>query len=332
MRSTLNRKTNQAIAAEACVSVLALLMLVFSSQTARAAEVSAATPEGILLHFESWVALAIVIFSFGVAWLLNHRAPKLRASGTLLAALGCFGVVFWFTAILDTGVLDNPKPFQTPMDALKPGILWTQAIVALLAGFTLLGVAYRQRKSTEVLKLTSANESARYGRVSRTLHWVTAILFILMVPMGVFASMIPEGVWYRTSYSVVHKTIGLIVLGLFVARLLWNRISKRPELESSLKPVEKKLAHGAHLTLYILMLAVPVTGYFMTSLHGYPSYFFSIEIQPFLAESEAYKYWGLFHKYILQYLVYLILGAHVLGALKHHYIDKHPAGFKRMVS
>ena len=122
------------------------------------------------------------------------------------------------------------------------------------------------------------------------------------------------------------------MLGLFAARLLWNRKSKRPGLDPSLKPLEKKLAHVAHVALYVLLFAVPVTGYFMTSLHGYPSFFFFIEIPPFFAESEAYVVWGLFHKYVLQYLIYLILGAHVLGALKHHYIDKHRSAFKRMVS
>lgn len=332
MQQTMNKKTNYRKSVEPRAIFLAPLGLIFSSQTAWAAVVSAPTPEGMLPHFESWIALAIVVFAFGVAWLLNHQASKIRATGTLLAAFGCFGVVWWFVGILGSDVFETPKPFQAPMDALKPGFLWIQAIVALLGGLTLLGVANRQRMGTEALELTNENESSRYGRTSRKLHWATAILFILMIPMGVFASMIPENVWYRTEYSAVHKTIGFIVLGLFMARLLWNRKSKRPALDPSLKPIEKKLAHWAHVALYVLMFAVPVTGYVMTSLHGYSSFFFFIELQPFLAESEAYVVWGLFHKYILQYLIYLILGAHVLGALKHHYIDKHQSAFKRMVS
>ncbi|MFT4730814.1 MAG: cytochrome b561 [Granulosicoccus sp.] len=329
---TMNKKSNNRKSTKSRVLLLALLGMTLASQTAWAAEFSAPTPEGMLPHFESWIALTIVVFAFGTAWLLNHQTPKLRATGTLLAALGCFSVVCWFVGVHGSGVLETPKPFQAPMDALKPGILWLQAIVALLGGLTLVGVANRQRRSTEILELPNANESNRYGRTSRILHWATAILFILMVPMGVFASMIPENVWYRTEYNSVHKTIGFIVLGLLVARLLWNRKSSRPALDPSLKPREKKLAHWAHVALYLLMFAVPVTGYVMTSLHGYPSFFFFIELQPFLTESKAYVVWGLFHKYILQYLIYLILGAHVLGALKHHYIDKHQSAFKRMVS
>jgi cytochrome b561 len=152
-----------------------------------------------------------------------------------------------------------------------------------------------------------------------------------MIPTGIFSSMIPEGVWYRTEYNVVHKTLGLIIFTLLIARLIWNRMSTRPALDSSLKPVERKLAHGAHIALYLLMFMVPLTGYVMTSFHGYPSFFFIWQLPSLLEESKAYIYWGLFHKYLLQYLVYIILGAHILGALKHQFIDKHKNAFKRMV-
>jgi cytochrome b561 len=310
----------------------ALTALTLASPGALAAVQSAATPEGMLPHFESWIALGIVVFAFLTAWLSSHQAPKLRALGTLLASLGCFSLVAWFVSALGSGVLENPKPHQTPMDAAKPLLLWLQASIALIGGIVLLVAANKQRLSTIILDLDKENEPSRYGWVSRLLHWSTAILFITLIPMGIFASMIPEDVWYRTEYNIVHKTIGFIVLGLLVARILWNRASKRPALDSTLTRAERKLAYGAHLALYFLMFAVPLTGYVMTSLHGYPSFFFALELPPFLSESDAYIVWGLFHKYVLQYLIYLILGAHILGALKHHYLDKHEGALRRMVS
>jgi cytochrome b561 len=311
---------------------LSLLLLTLPAATVMAAVQSAPTPEGMLPFFESWIALTIVGTAAGTAWLLNHTAGNARALGTMFIALLCFGVVAWFVSILGSGIVDFPKPHQTPMDAAKPMLLWIQAGTALVAGLFLLVVANRQRINTQSLDLTRLNESSQYGSVSRFLHWMTAILFILMVPMGIFASMIPEDVWYRTEYNIVHKTIGFIVLGLFAFRLIWNFKSKRPSLESSLKPIERKLAHGAHIGLYLLLFLIPLTGYMMTSLHGYPSYFFFIEIPSVLPESDAYIIWGLFHKYILQYLIYIVLGAHVMGVLKHHFIDKHHNAIKRMVS
>lgn len=324
MRNPMNRPS----AFKRCIA--ASLSLALLPMAAHASPISPSTPAGWLPHFESLIALMIVLTAVLIASLLNHKRPKMRASGTLLAALSCFGIVIWFIGALGTGVIDAPK-MQAPMDAAKPALLWIQTLTALLGGIALLIVANGQRKQTQELDLTAANEANRYGRVSRILHWTTAILFIFMIPTGIFASMIPENVWFRTEYNVVHKTIGFTLFGLVIARLIWNRISKRPELDASLKPRDRKLAHSAHILLYVIMIALPITGYVMTSLHGYNSYFFMLKLSPFLAESDTYIIWGLFHKYLLQYLVYLILGAHVLGALKHHFIDKHKTAIKRMV-
>ena len=281
----------------------------------------------------AWVSMGIVFLSVLTSWALNYSASRVRVFGTILAAVGCFLIAAWFFLfIINTGILENPKPNQTPLDSAKPSLLWIQSITALLTGLFLLYIASRQSKNTSVLALTAKNESNRYGKVSRMLHWTIAILFISLIPMGIFASMIPEDTEYRNAYYVVHKTIGVTVFLLVIVRLIWNRLSRRPSLDNSLTSREEKLAHRAHNTLYFMMLAIPITGFMMTSYHGYETYFFFWEMQPLWEQSEIYQVWGGFHKYLLPYLLYIVLGAHILGALKHQFIDKHANAFKRMVS
>ena len=281
----------------------------------------------------AWVSMGIVFLSVLTSWALNYSASRVRVFGTILAALGCLLLAAWFFFfIINSGILENPKPNQTPLDSAKPSLLWIQSITALLTGLFLLYIASRQSKNTSVLALTAKNESNRYGKVSRMLHWTIAILFISLIPMGIFASMIPEDTEYRNAYYVVHKTIGVTVFLLVIVRLIWNRLSRRPSLDSALTSREEKLAHRAHNTLYFMMLAIPVTGFMMTSYHGYETYFFFWEMQPLWEQSEIYQVWGGFHKYLLPYLLYIVLGAHILGALKHQFIDKHANAFKRMVS
>jgi cytochrome b561 len=281
----------------------------------------------------AWVSMGIVFLSVLTSWALNYSASRVRVFGTILAALGCLLLAAWFFFfIINSGILENPKPNQTPLDSAKPSLLWIQSITALLTGLFLLYVASRQRKNTSVLALTAKNESNRYGKVSRMLHWTIAILFISLIPMGIFASMIPEDTEYRNAYYVVHKTIGVTVFLLVIVRLIWNRLSRRPSLDNALTSREEKLAHRAHNTLYFMMLAIPITGFMMTSYHGYETYFFFWEMQPLWEQSEIYQVWGGFHKYLLPYLLYIVLGAHILGALKHQFIDKHANAFKRMVS
>lgn len=283
---------------------------------------------------ESWVALSILLASGLTAWFLNHNASKVRVFGSILAASGCFAVAAWFLLYVQgTGFLENPKPNQTPLDSAKPVLLWIQAVISLVAGVALLIVAFKQSKATDNLALGAANEADRYGRVSRVLHWTIAMLFLALIPMGIFASIIPEGTAYRLEYYVVHKTMGVIVLALVLFRLFWNRKSPRPALDASLSARERKLAHAAHVSLYAMMILIPVTGFVMTSFHGAPTFFFAWELQPLWGFSKTGTIvWGMMHKYLLPYLLYIVLGAHILGALKHQLIDKHTNAFKRMVS
>lgn len=281
----------------------------------------------------AWISLAIVFISVLTSWALNYSAPKIRVFGTLLASLGCLSVAAWFFFfVISSGLLEHPKPNQTPLDSAKPALLWIQSITALLTGLFLLYVAKRQSESHDELVLTAQNEANRYGRVSRMLHWTIAILFISLIPMGIFASMIPEGTDYRKAYYVVHKTLGVTVFLLVLARIAWNWISQRPSLDDALTVPERKLAHAAHNTLYFMMLAIPFTGFMMTSYHGADTYFFFLELPPLWEPSDIYQLWGGAHKYLLPYLLYIVLGAHVLGALKHQFMDKQDNAFKRMVS
>jgi cytochrome b561 len=276
---------------------------------------------------------ALLVLSVLTSWALNYSSPHVRVFGTVLAGLGCLIVAAWFFLfIINSGVLEDPKPNQTPLDSAKPSLLWIQSVSALLTGVFLLYVANRQRLNSSVLVLTARNEDNRYGKVSRMLHWTIAILFIALIPMGIFTSMIPEDADYRNAYYVVHKSLGVTIFLLVLVRLVWNKLSQRPSLDNALTTREEKLAHRAHNTLYFMMLAIPITGFMMTSYHGKETYFFFWEFQPLWEESDIYKVWGGFHKYLLPYLLYIVLGAHILGALKHQFIDKHQNAFKRMVS
>ncbi|MEM9085069.1 MAG: cytochrome b [Pseudomonadota bacterium] len=297
------------------------------------AEKAGTNDERLPGHADSWIALAIVITSILTALGLNAAKPNVRAIGTLLAASGCFAVSVWFFWALGSGVFGSPRPADLPTDHIKPAVLGLQASLAGVAGLVLMYSATRQASLGKERAITMRNAQASYGKASRYLHWVIALLFLALVPMGIFTSMIPEGAWYRNGYYVVHKTLGLLVLGLVAGRILWNFASPRPKLDPSLKTWERRSAHGAHLMLYFFMLAFPITGLLMSSFAGKLSHFFVWDVPIFVGPNmEAGLPFGLLHKVILPYLLYLVLGAHVIGALKHRYLDKHEDALSRMVS
>lgn len=284
-------------------------------------------------HVDSWIALLITLSSVLIAVALNHSAPNVRTMGTFLAALGCFAVVGWFVFALNSGVISDPKVNATLFDGFKPKMLWIQTITSFLVGVFLLRVALWQSRRTDRLEISVVNSPDRFGKVSRYLHWVTAILFISLFPMGIFATMIPFDEPFRQGYYVVHKTIGFTVLGLLIVRLLWHRKTPTPALDSQLTGWERKSAKVAHILLYFVMIALPVTGFIMSTYVGKLSHFYVWDT-PMLWDKniESAKLFGLLHKTVLPYLCYVVIGGHILGALKHHFVDKHHQSIHRMVS
>lgn len=283
-------------------------------------------------HVDSLISAAIVMIAVLIAWLLNHTLPRYRVFGVALSAVSAVGVAVAIFYLNFSGALDSVHSHKLFTDDLKPSIMRVLGIIFFILGAFLLGLAHRQSKRQDALKLDRVNTVDRYGGGTRMLHWVTAILIIFLMPMGIYTTMIPEEAWYRQGYYVAHKTLGFVVLFLVLARIIWHRKSPVPALNKTLKTWGKKLAHSAHLLLYLIMFAFPVTGYVMSTLAGKLSHLFIWDFPLiFPPDAELVVYWGALHKLILPVLLTIILVAHVFGAVKHRFIDKHKDAFTRMV-
>lgn len=276
------------------------------------------------------VILAVVLFA--AAW-LNHASPRRRIVGTFLTAAMTLGIGLMIGWLHVIGALDNVRPPFLPTDELKPNHMRLLGIAFTISGLFLLLVTYWQTKRSDVLTLQTENEAGRYGRATRIIHWITAILFVALIPMGIFTSMIPEGAWYRQGYYVVHKSLGLMVLLLVFVRLIWHWRSPTPALDASLKPWERRSAHSAHVLLYILMIGFPITGFVMSTYGGKYSHFFFWDTPLFwVPDADLIVPWAVLHKLALPVLFYVTFAAHIAGSLKHQFVDKHDDAFKRMVT
>jgi cytochrome b561 len=102
-----------------------------------------------------------------------------------------------------------------------------------------------------------------YNPGLRALHWLMAALIFVALPLGVWASQLPRGE-PRSEILFVHKSIGVTVLCLVTLRIVWRTIVGAPAYAEPLGRLTHAAAHAAHMALYALMIAMPVTGY-MTS-------------------------------------------------------------------
>ena len=308
-------------------------LLVISPQEAFALSADGQEKTRLANHIESWIGLGMVAVSFATAFLLNATRPKARTLGVFLAALICLSLAFTIFWLGSLGALDNVRPPFSLMDKLKPDLMRIWLVILAVAGFYLLFFAIRQMKrGGNFLKIKNHNENTHYGRVSRWLHWSIAILILGLIPMGIFASMIPESVWYRHSYYVVHKSIGLTVLMLIVVRLWWNHKSPRPAADADLQIWEKVISKTTHFLLYFVMIGFPVSGFMLSTYAGKSSYFYFWDL-PLLweADRDSIKPFAMAHKLVLPVVFYLLFVAHIAGVLKHAFIDKRPKTIQRMV-
>lgn len=284
-------------------------------------------------HIDSLIALGCVLYALSVALLINHRRANFRVLGIALAALGCFSLFAWITILGAGGALSEIRPGFTFADPVKPLLMRLFSLIFLLASLALALTAWGQRQRQDALILPRHNEAARYGQTARLFHWVIAILFIILVPMGVFTSMIPFKASYREAYYVVHKSVGLTVMILAICRLVWLIKNPAPKLDDGLSKWEKFAAHSAHKALYLFLFAFPISGYVMSTYSGKLSYFYIFDL-PLLwgTDFDAGNIPNMVHKIILPYLFYLVILAHISGALKHRFVDKKADALKRMVT
>ena len=167
------------------------------------------------------------------------------------------------------------------------------------------------------------NTPERWGSVSIGLHWtIAALVLLVQVPAGILMVWSGPGTLQNVCYNI-HKTDGIVIFLLAVVRLGWRWSYPVPLLPADMPGWQGKLAHGTHALLYILLFLMPVTGFLYTALAGFPVPFFMLVnlaqwVPVDKPVAEGFKWAHL----SLQFVLYLTVILHVLGALQHHYRRK----------
>ncbi len=165
------------------------------------------------------------------------------------------------------------------------------------------------------------NTNQNFGLISKGFHWGIALLILGLLVMGYYMVGLTASPFMFTLYGL-HKSFGILVFGLVVLRLLWRIASIPPDALLSHKPWEKHLSKLVKLVLYASMIGMPLSGLVMSFSGGYPVRFFGVELPTLIGKDEDLsELMELVHLYV-SYAFLISLFLHVLGALKHHFIDK----------
>lgn len=162
----------------------------------------------------------------------------------------------------------------------------------------------------------------RYSTVSLALHWVIAAAVLAQILL-VTAHEATEGPLSR-EFINLHKSVGLTILVLTLARIGWRLANPAIALPAHMPRWQKVLARATHVLFYAALIVMPLTGWLASSAGGRDIVWFGLFDWPLLPVSggrEAARGFMAIHGLVVKGL-YVLIGLHVLGALKHQFVDR----------
>lgn len=160
-----------------------------------------------------------------------------------------------------------------------------------------------------------------YGLITRLFHWLMALGIFFLFGLGYWMVGLDYYSPYYVSAPDLHRSLGLVLLVVLLVRWGWRLASVHPS-DEELKPFERLAAKAVHIGFYPLMLALFVSGYFISTSDGRPiDMFGQFEVPSLVIEKNLADTAGRIHE-ILAYITVGVAFVHAAAALKHHFADK----------
>jgi cytochrome b561 len=175
------------------------------------------------------------------------------------------------------------------------------------------------------------NSEDNWGLVSQLLHWLIVLLILMLAIVGLTMGELPKTPKYFWVYTM-HKSIGITVLALVVARIAWRLYAGAPKPVPGTPKWQERIASLTHWLLYALLLAMPLSGWLYDSASGLrPFRWFGLwEMPKLAAPNESLR--DLSHD-AHESLFWVLVALVVLhaGAAFHHHIFRNDATLTRML-
>jgi cytochrome b561 len=180
--------------------------------------------------------------------------------------------------------------------------------------------------------MPSSAVQERYSAVAISLHWLIALGIIVNIALGLYFADLPRSDPDKFFLTQTHKSIGLTILVLSLIRVAWRLMNPVPPLPASMSPVTRFAAHATHFLLYVLIIAIPLSGWLLVSSSplGLPTMYFGWFAWPQLPYFSdlprvAKKMWshefGTVHVYLAWSAIVLVT-LHIVAALYHQFIRR----------
>lgn len=162
-----------------------------------------------------------------------------------------------------------------------------------------------------------------YAPLLRKIHWATAILFIVAMLIGLYCGLQEPGTSPRRELLELHKSLGVTLFALAILRVIVRLSTPVPAEPASFGPLVRLAARLNHAALYVILFAMPVTGYMFSSAGGYSlKYFWTFSWPRLFAGNKAIAGAGEIAHGLLAYIVYAVVAVHIAATLWHALVKR----------
>ena len=161
-----------------------------------------------------------------------------------------------------------------------------------------------------------------YSWPAVALHWLMAVLILGLFALGLYMRDLHLSPLKLELYNW-HKWAGVTAFLLLLLRLAWRAGHRPPDLPASMPAWQRSAARAGHGLLYLLMIAVPLSGWLVSSAQGFQTVYFGVlPIPDLLAKDKVLgELLGAVHEW-LNYLTMAVVAGHAAMAVWHHVFER----------
>ena len=165
---------------------------------------------------------------------------------------------------------------------------------------------------------------SRYAASSRWLHWLTVLLLLAIIPLGIWIAFFePADEKFKYRLYNLHESLGVLVFVLVLLRVVNRLLNPPPPLPADMPAWMKFVAHLNHFGLYVLLLWMPITGFLATNAWGFPLSVFNVLPLPSpVGKDEALAKTLSFLHWCGAITIGLLILGHLAGVVHHTFIRR----------
>lgn len=161
-----------------------------------------------------------------------------------------------------------------------------------------------------------------YSAATILLHWAMLVLIAAVYAAIELREFFPKGSDIREGFKAWHFMLGLMVLLLVLARIIFRIRGTTPPITPRPPAWQMLASRGVHFALYGLMVGMPLAGWTILSAKGAPIPFFGLQLPPLVAPDKAFGAWLQDMHATAGTAGYWLIGVHAAASLAHHYLWK----------